>query len=196
MPQVLKQEIREKILKAALNQFYRKDFKAATMKMIATEAKIPTGLIYSYFKNKEDLFQQVVQPAIVLLKDTIMMEPTPDPLHNLYENEIPTMLRCIQKHNKEIVLLIDKSEGSKQSSMKEAIINEVAQHLRLTPFLANTEFDDIFYHILATNFMEGVFEIARHFRGREWAKNMLDLLLQQHLYGSSTLSKIKKKKKD
>lgn len=56
MAQVLKDEIREKIRKAALQEFFDKGYKSAAMRNIALEAKIPTGLIYSYYKNKEELF--------------------------------------------------------------------------------------------------------------------------------------------
>ena len=47
MAQVLKDEIRENILKAALQEFYEKGYKSAAMREIASKAKIPTGLIYS-----------------------------------------------------------------------------------------------------------------------------------------------------
>ena len=52
MAQVLKDEIRENILKAALQEFYEKGYRPAAMREIAGRAKIPTGLIYSYYKNK------------------------------------------------------------------------------------------------------------------------------------------------
>ena len=51
MVQVLKKEIRVRIFEAALDVFYQKDFKSATMQEIAEKAGVPTGLIYSYFKK-------------------------------------------------------------------------------------------------------------------------------------------------
>ncbi len=53
--------------------------------------------------------------------------------------------------------------------------------------LKTAVFDRIFYHILATNFMEGVFEIARHYVDPEWAGMMFRLLIKQHLYGTAGL---------
>lgn len=55
MAQVLKDEILEDILKAALQEFYEKGYRPAAMREIAGRAKILTGLIYSYYKNKESL---------------------------------------------------------------------------------------------------------------------------------------------
>ncbi len=191
VPQVLKEEIREKIMKSALGEFYGKGFKSATMKDIASAAGIPTGLIYSYFKSKEDLLEKIVQPVISLLKDSILDKLPDNPENNLYNKDLPIILRCIEYYNMEMVILIDKSEGSKVFEIKEAIIDDVTRHLKITPILKDTDFDEIFYHILATNFMEGVFEIARHYSGRGWAETMLDLLIKQHLYGISSLLKEK-----
>ena len=44
MAQVLKEDIREKILQSALEEFYEKGFTGAVMRSIAGRARIPTGL--------------------------------------------------------------------------------------------------------------------------------------------------------
>ena len=64
MAQVLKEEIRENILKAALQEFFDKGYKTAAMRNIARQAKIPTGLIYSYYENKDALFDAVLRPVL------------------------------------------------------------------------------------------------------------------------------------
>ena len=51
MAQVLKEEIRENILKAALQEFFNKGYQSAAMRSVAEQAKIATGLIYSYYKK-------------------------------------------------------------------------------------------------------------------------------------------------
>ena len=193
MPQVLKEEIRQQIFKAALDEFYARGFKAATMKDIALKADIPTGLIYSYYKNKKDLFKQIVLPVINLFKKSVLKNEYDRPEDQLYKHELPTILNCIANHSKEMVILIDKSQGSSFETVKDDIINEITEHLKETPLLKNTSYDEIFYHILSTNFTEGVFELARHYQGREWAKEMLDLLIHQHLYGISGLGIFKNK---
>ena len=51
MAQVLKDEIRERILAAALEEFYVWGYKLAAMRNIAATAQIPTGLIYQANNN-------------------------------------------------------------------------------------------------------------------------------------------------
>ena len=190
MPQVLKDEIREKIMISALREFYSNNFRGARVTSIAKGAGIPLGLIYSYFKNKNDLFEQIVSPVRNQLNTIVMTEEISDnPEDNLYKHELLTILKCIESYHKEIVILIDKSEGSRFEGTKDDLIAVVAEHLKLTPVFRGTVYDEILFHILATNFMEGVFEIARHYRGKDWAGNMMDLLVRQHLYGTKSLSK-------
>ena len=55
MAQVLKDEIREKILAAALDEFFDRGYKLAAMRNIAAKAQIPTGLIYSSCNNLDYL---------------------------------------------------------------------------------------------------------------------------------------------
>ena len=54
MPQILKEEIKNRIYKAASKIFYEKGFLKTKMKDISEEARIPVGLVYTYYKNKEE----------------------------------------------------------------------------------------------------------------------------------------------
>ena len=44
MPQVLKEEIYERIFQAGIDVFYEKDYRSAKMQDIADKAQIPVGL--------------------------------------------------------------------------------------------------------------------------------------------------------
>jgi AcrR family transcriptional regulator len=60
---------RRQIIDGALQVFSSKGFEKATNKDIARAAKIGSpGLIYHYFKDKRDLFQQVVQEHAAVLQ--------------------------------------------------------------------------------------------------------------------------------
>jgi AcrR family transcriptional regulator len=184
MAQVLKEVIRERIKKSALAVFFEKGFKGATMGRIAAGAEVPTGLIYSYFKNKEDLFESILTPVRRCIGRILSGERSLDkPEDNLFKHELPELLACMSTYHREMVMLIDKSEGSPMSEMKDEILREMTVHMRNSPILKHTNFDDRFYHILATNFMEGVFEIVRHYEDKKWSEMMLYLLIRQHLDG-------------
>lgn len=54
---------RNKIHSAAIKLFAKKGFAATSVKNIAIEAGISIGLMYRYYKNKEDLFNELVNYA-------------------------------------------------------------------------------------------------------------------------------------
>lgn len=72
---------RQQIIDGALHVFADKGFERATNKDIAEAAGIGSaGLIYHYFKDKSDLFRQVVEqraPVLKLLNDTEPMLDQP-----------------------------------------------------------------------------------------------------------------------
>ena len=57
-------ETYEKIVAAAKEEFLEKGFEQAAMREIAFRAGISAAGIYRHFKDKEELFARVVQPAI------------------------------------------------------------------------------------------------------------------------------------
>lgn len=60
MPQYLKEEVRERILEAALREFAAGGFEGATMAGIARAAGISTGNVYRYYRSKEALLRAAV----------------------------------------------------------------------------------------------------------------------------------------
>ncbi|WP_037465737.1 TetR/AcrR family transcriptional regulator [Shimazuella kribbensis] len=55
---------KEQIMNAALKVFARRGFIGAKTNMIATEAGLSEGLLYKYFKSKDELFITLVEQAI------------------------------------------------------------------------------------------------------------------------------------
>ena len=76
--QVLKEEVKDRILTAAEKIFYEQDYRSAKLTDIAEQADIPVALIYTYFKNKEGLFDEVVAGVldniIKMMEDEEKME--------------------------------------------------------------------------------------------------------------------------
>jgi AcrR family transcriptional regulator len=80
---------RQQIIDGALRVFASKGFEKATNKDIAEKSGIGSpGLIYHYFKDKSDLFRQVVEQRLPLLQllshsDDIMTKAPYDALTSL-----------------------------------------------------------------------------------------------------------------
>ena len=191
--QVLKEKVKEKIYQAAIEEFYKKGFLKAKMQDIAKKAGISTGLTYSYYNNKEDLFAAIVEPVYKEILQPLENEEgrdseIGDPV-NLFEQESAFILQLLRQKREIFLILIDHSKGTKFEKAKDQIINVIKEHIKrqLSPKVNSQiyKIDEAFYHILANNFIEGLLEIARHYQGSLWAKNMLKLLTHQYFYGVS-----------
>ena len=106
MAQVLKDEIFDRIFHAGVEVFYEKDFRTAKMKEIAERAEIPVGLIYSYYKNKEELFIKIVSSLPVNFEKLIEEEENSDGLPSeRYKNVAEKYLLDLLEHHKIFVIL-------------------------------------------------------------------------------------------
>ncbi len=186
MAQVLKEEIRENILKAALQEFFDKGYKTAAMRNIAKQAKIPTGLIYSYYENKEALFDAVLRPVLYDWERVLTAggenesHHTDSEIYGLSKAEIECILNLFD-HRQEFIILIDKSDGTKYENEKERFIKDIEEHLNKH---RNDDMDDeVFLHIIANNFVDGLMQIMYHYSGKEWAIMILHKLSKMYLSG-------------
>ncbi|MBW4635543.1 MAG: TetR/AcrR family transcriptional regulator [Iphinoe sp. HA4291-MV1] len=104
---------RQQIIDGALQVFSIKGFEKATNKDIATAAGIGSpGLIYHYFKDKNDLFGQVIEQRLPVLQ-----------LLNHHENEIMT------KPPKDALIIFGKAflgglEHSKSIALMKLLLSE------------------------------------------------------------------------
>jgi len=191
--QVLKDNVKEKIYKTAIEEFYKKGFLKARMQDIAKKAGISVGLTYSYYNNKEDLFAAIVEPIYKEIIQSIEQEEERDSEigdpSNLFEQELIFILRLLREKREFFLILIDRSKGTRFEKAKEQIIDVTKEHIkRQLSTKVNSQLykiNEVFYHILAINFIEGLLEIARHYQGGKWAENMLKLLTHQYFYGVS-----------
>ena len=66
--QVLKDEVRKNIRDAAIKTFKEYGYQKASMRNIAEDAGMSVGNLYRYYKNKEDLFGELVKPMITFFE--------------------------------------------------------------------------------------------------------------------------------
>lgn len=183
MAQVLKEEIREHILNAAIREFFEKGYQAATMRRIADGAGIPTGLIYSYYVNKEALFDAVLSPVMYDWHQVMAEE---DEGHNRQVVHGISMveancLRNLFEHRQQFIILMDKSEGTKYEQEKDRLIQEIEIHME--KHRKDDTVDPVFVHIVANNFLDGVMQIMYHYKGEEWAMEVIHKLSAMYLWG-------------
>ncbi len=132
MPQILKQEIKERILASALNNFLEKGYRDTSMQEIAQNAGIAAGNIYNYFKNKEEVFSTLIGPVLAEVKSIFGIRLKDLPIPNgeermgISERKIEEFIKVYQSHQKVFVLLFEKSDNTKFETTKTDVIESLS----------------------------------------------------------------------
>ena len=72
MPQILKDEVRNRIVEAAKQEFMENTYERTSMRNIASRSNITVGNLYRYFTSKEELNQFIVRPALEKLQELVL----------------------------------------------------------------------------------------------------------------------------
>lgn len=118
--QIKKYEVQKRIISSGKELFLIEGFRKTSMRQVAKLSEISTANIYNYFKNKDELFQYIVQEALESYDKFILECYSKE----VWEDEKSwTMEADVEKFNEfidmlyeyksEFILLFCKSEGSK-----------------------------------------------------------------------------------
>ncbi|MEY2934705.1 MAG: hypothetical protein RL033_5454 [Pseudomonadota bacterium] len=128
MPQVLKLEVRERILAAALAAFARHGFAAATMSEIARGADMAVANLYRYYPSKEELFAAAV-PEDVVARFEQLLERSVHAHARLAGLDGPSdeaaaeeLLELWIAQRLVVVVLLDRAQGSAQQAFAERFV--------------------------------------------------------------------------
>ena len=124
--QVLKEDIRGRILTVARQQFERKGYSKTSMREIAELSGVGVGNIYNYFTNKDELFREVVRPVLCALEamlqehhgirgeDIMMMRS-----ETYLKSCIDEYVSLIDKHRALMGILLFRAQGSSLERFRE-----------------------------------------------------------------------------
>ena len=193
--QVLKEEIRQRIVAAAIEVFLEKSYEKASMRHIAQLVGISVSNIYYYFTNKEALFHAIVEPIAThvkrLLSEIITHEA--QGATELVEEEYVTKAigETIKANRREFLLLMDKSSGTSYENVRSDIISTVETHIIQYHLKDSKEAhhpkNTFLIHFLATNFIEALVEIARHCTDEKQVEHSIGALMKYHIGGVAHL---------
>lgn len=132
MPQVLKEEVRERLLGAALEVFAERGFEGATMTAIAERAGVGTASTYRYFSGKRELFETLVTPELAERFESLLDRR----VHALARSSLATgargvddlgdeMLRFWVENRLAVVILLDRAAGTAYAGFGESFVERL-----------------------------------------------------------------------
>lgn len=124
--QILKDNIRSRILDVAKQQFELKGYSKTSMREIAESADVGVGNIYNYFASKDELFHEVVRPVLYALEamlqehhgirgeDIMMMRS-----EKYLKSCIDEYVSLIDRHRELMEILLFHAQGSSLEHFRE-----------------------------------------------------------------------------
>ncbi|MCK5130039.1 MAG: TetR/AcrR family transcriptional regulator [Clostridiales bacterium] len=162
MAQTLKNPIKASITAAATKQFNKAGYINTNMKDIAEQAGISVGNIYRYFKDKENLFESIVNPVVEEIYQ--ISESLDEKLQWSAGKYTIGDFAGVYLRNKQVfTLVLLNSNNTKFESIKKSIIERfytttvqfptVARKIKRNPDTA------LFIKAFATAFINGIVSI-------------------------------------
>ncbi len=189
--QVLKKDIQDNIINTATRLFYNHGFGNASMRQIADELDMSVSNLYKYFKNKEDLFSEIVKgyytQYLTNFKKFVSHEEKDsfDSDSNILLAQ--TIFNSIIVDHVKFVLLMDKSKGTKYENFKDEVSSLLGEHI--LQGISATNKQEYMVRFLVRNFFNGIVEIAKDYKNDKWALQNLNILVKYHMNGMQSLYK-------
>ncbi|ETT67544.1 MULTISPECIES: TetR/AcrR family transcriptional regulator [Paenibacillus] len=197
-----KEEVKQEIESAALKVFFRKGFSDAKMNDIADEIQISVGNIYTYFKNKKDLFYSVVPPSLVDYLKNVLVENIRidnqtffDDVNNEKKSAIvQEQINILTQYSRQIVIIFEKNKGTVYSNAKNELIDLMIETKR--PYIKDhykryeigTEENMILLKIIANNVINMILDLLKHEMSADSRRRIFEALSLYWLHGLKSLN--------
>ena len=123
-----RQENRTKLLNCAKAEFLAMGFEKASLRHICQKAGVTTGAVYFFFRNKEDLFCQLVSNTdkeLSALGNALLEREFHEP--ETGADCDARLMEFLYRRKDEILLLLEKSAGTRYASYSEELYGQMRE---------------------------------------------------------------------
>ena len=130
---------RKHLLECAKAEFMEKGFTKASLRSICTKAGVTTGALYFFFKDKDELFCEVVSDLVnrlnTIIKEHYILETREadngfKPGHDSnidYECTVQ-LVHELYRYRDEVLLVLTKAQGSTMEYWTDGLVNRMDEH--------------------------------------------------------------------
>jgi len=187
--QTQKPEIRKKILTRSMALFYKQGFEKTTTRQIASGIGMSVSNLYKYFRNKEELFDELVKTFHDHYLSGYKAFLAHSEGHDFDVNAGAMLARglfeSIKGHTREFVLLMEKSKGTKYENFADELTAVLVEHIAHDVTIDHR--NKLMVEVFVRNLFNGLTEVARKHKNAEKTMVNISLLAQYHIRGISIL---------
>lgn len=184
---ILKDQLYISMLESARNEFVKKGFKDASMRSIAKGANCCLSNIYNYFKNKDEIFLTIVNPAKNDIFNFITQKHNEESFqfytmsqYGHSEEDIGHYISLIEKYKEEYRLLLYHSQGSSLCNFKDELTDHMTHvsynymdlEIKYNPQARKVS--SFFIHVMASWMVSILGEIVTHELDRRKIREFFD----------------------
>lgn len=202
--QVKKDEIREKILDVAREEFIKNGFLEASIRTIAKKSNVTASNIYNYFKNKDDLLTEILKPtiskineALKALENLIVKQKKDFWSYELSKKQFDLLMQFVHKNREDLDLILFKSHGSSIQDFKDYTIEKYTElNMKYLKMLSkthpemNTNVSRFFIHNISSFYANIINEIIMHNISYKKMKEYSEEIMTFVYYGYKELMKL------
>ena len=171
-------ETKSKLLESAKKEFLEKGFMGASLRTIAANAGVTTGAMYRHFKDKDDFFCALVDPAIETTIQTVSLadsshhldfgNPLSQEHFDVESKETNNFLNYIYDNFDIFTLLLTKASGSTHEHFQEEICELYTKNCEQTfnwmykNKISTKKIDKMTIHFIASTVINAFVEIITH----------------------------------
>lgn len=161
MPQVLKEEVKKRIIDSAIRVFKKDNYRKASMNEIAKYADVSVGNIYRYFDNKKNLYDYIVKDIYKKLTEILeFCQNKDDSIDLMIENCINEFVDMYSKDKDVFIILINSDDDLDENQTIISSIRNILSNNLITVMKKRkenfTKDDEIFCKTLAVAVANGV----------------------------------------
>lgn len=134
--QYAKDEIRQRIIDTAREEFFDKGFEKASVRTITSRAKTAKSNLYNYFKDKDDLFRTVLEPATTEIRAGLerakqynVPKEAEDYTFSSQQMVIGAISKFIAAHTADVKLLLFKAQGSSLENFRYEVLDAFTDNM-------------------------------------------------------------------
>ena len=207
MKQDVEYKKREQLIEAAKREFLEKGYNKASLRNICAHAGVTTGALYFFFKNKEELFAEIVDGPLRGLRGLIVQHFREDSeimsgiatLNDIdmdHSNESDMFIEYIYCHRDSFILLLNSSENTVYENCVDEFVEmlEKAVPMMMSGMKGYT-CDAYMSHWMAHLTIDAFINVIRHIEDAEEAKRRMRPILNYLVKGWLDLVMVEEKQK-
>jgi AcrR family transcriptional regulator len=196
-------EKRDLLIEAAKKEFLEKGYNKASLRKICADAGVTTGALYFFFKNKEELFAEIVDGPLKGLKELVFDHFRQDTeymsgLETLKEirldhsDESDMFIEYIYRYRDSFMLILNSSENTVYENCVDEFVEMLEKSVpAMMSGMTGYTYDEYMSHWMAHLTIDAFINVIKHEKKKEAAKKRMRPILNYLVKGWVELVMVK-----